>query len=75
MKASDVLILGAAAAAAFFIVRKAGGGAAATKVASGTKLVREWQGWKYYSDGTVIDQFGNYYYQGEKIFDSAWGAV
>lgn len=25
-------------------------------------------GWKYYSDGTAIDPYGNYYYQGEQIY-------
>lgn len=26
-------------------------------------------GWRYFSDGTAIDPQGNYYYQGEKIYD------
>lgn len=27
-------------------------------------------GWRYFSDGTAIDPLGNYYFQGQKIWDN-----
>ena len=71
MKISDILILAAAGAVAWVLLRNKGSGAAP----AGTTLVKEYDGWRYYSDGTVIDRYGSYYYQGEKVFDGTWGAV
>lgn len=35
-------------------------------------LLQSWDGWDYYSDGTVIDNTsGSYYYQGEKVWSPA----
>ena len=38
-------------------------------------LISTWNGWRYYDSGYAKDQFGNIYYQGEKIADAQWGAV
>lgn len=34
---------------------------------TGTQLIRIWEGWHYYSDGTVIGPDGEYYYQGQAV--------
>lgn len=82
MKRDDLMILGLALAAAFFILRRPAGAVAvvgarpvSSGAPSGATLVREWAGWKYYSDGTAIDPFGAYYKDGQKIWDPVFGAV
>ena len=80
-----LLMIAVAAAAAYFIASKT----ASTKTptaktntrtpvdprATGGTLVSEWNGWKYYSDGTAIDPFGAYYLRGVKVWDPIMGAV
>ncbi len=39
----------------------------------GATVVKQANGWTYYSDGTATDPFGSYYYQGQKVYDSVWG--
>ena len=35
----------------------------------GATLTNSWEGWDYFSDGTVIDNnSGDYYFQGEKVW-------
>jgi hypothetical protein len=88
MKSTDLLMLLAAAGAVFFVAKMASGqtpaassGTATARTGAGSvgsggaTLVQQWQGWKYYSDGTAIDPFGSYYYQGAKVWDSTWGTV
>lgn len=88
MKNDDFLmILGAAVGV--FLIAKASRAKAATKASSTAvksiganpadagfgNLISTWNGWRYYDSGYAKDQFGNIYYQGEKIADAQWGAV
>lgn len=70
MKTSDLLILAAAAGLAWWLISS---GSATAKVgagdtATGATLIREWAGWRYYSDGTVIGPDGSYYYRGDLVY-------
>jgi hypothetical protein len=62
MNKNDILIVAAAAAAVFllygFLDRKRGGTGAAADV---TTKILDWQGWQYFSDGTVIGPNDAYY--------------
>lgn len=41
----------------------------------GATLTQSYMGWDYYSDGTVIDPDGSYYYGGEKVWSPSAPAV
>lgn len=68
MKKEDIIVMGMAGLAVFllygFLNKKA---APVYANDYSTKLVTEWAGWKYYSDGTVIGPDGSYYLKGEKL--------
>lgn len=76
---TDMIALGLAALAVYFIVKPktAGGAPSATgnALASMTKEIfdaatgkRYDNGWRYFSDGTAIDPYGNYYQGGQLIW-------
>jgi len=74
MKNSYIWILGAAGVA-FYLLNKSGSATAAVKtLTDGTTeilntLGKQFEtGWRYFSDGTAIDAFGNYYKGGQKIW-------
>lgn len=73
MKTDDILLVGAAVLAAAWMLRRSV--PAAPGVAQGASLVREWLGWRYYDDGTVIDPFGAYWHNGVKVWDPITGAA
>lgn len=82
MNKNTLLIAAAALAAYFFATKFAGGAKPATKAtgtgavgSTGATLIQEWNGWKYYTDGTAIDPFGAYYLNGQKVWDPIMGAV
>lgn len=74
MKKSYLMIL-AAAGAAIYLINKSGSAPAAIKnLAAGTTEIlnsfgKQFEtGWRYFSDGTTIDPFGNYWKGGQKIW-------
>ena len=88
MKSDDLILILGAAIGVFLIAQasraKAGTVASAPKTSGGTpagsnagfgKVISTWNGWTYFDSGYAKDQFGNIYYQGEKIADAVWGAV
>lgn len=87
MKTEDLVMIVGAAVAVYVIARMvkpaAAGQGATTASGSGVvssdagfgKLITTWNGWRYYDTGYAKDQFGNIYFQGEKIADAVWGAV
>lgn len=58
-----------------YVLSKKGGGnfarftGAQAGAAGAPRLTAEWDGWKYYSDGTVIGPDGTYY-QGEQVWNA-----
>lgn len=70
MKTEDLILI-AAAAFAIWAFRQWKGGATTTDQSAnkyGATLVREWAGWKYYSDGTAIGPDGAYYLHGQLVY-------
>lgn len=76
MKSTDLLIVAAAAAVTYFVAgwlkkqkttttNPTAGAGPATEI----KVDGDTNGWTYYSDGTAIDPWGAYYYQGKKVYD------
>lgn len=75
MKNDDLIILGMAAVAVYLIVK---GGAKFATTTSGAGYVKEiannaapgqsGYGWRYFTDGTVIDTQGNYYVNGDLVW-------
>lgn len=71
MRKEDVMILGLAALVAWALVKKAAPAMAAGGGGSqGETLIMEWNGWRYYSGGTVIGPDGSYYAK-----DNSWYPV
>lgn len=91
MKISDLLLIGGAALAVFFVARKVSAAAPAGKASTssipsgGTSWSGEiannalpgdpGYGWRYFSDGTVIDNQGNYYSGGKMVWSPQTGAM
>lgn len=87
MKSDDLLMMMAAAVGVFLIANMskakaatpaAGvktGGTPANSNAGFGNVIMTWNGWTYFDSGYGKDQFGNIYYQGEKVADGIWGAV
>lgn len=81
MKSDMALVLAVAAVAGFALWKmqpaaakttsSGSNGANRSQPSGGTVIVSEYNGWKYYSDGTAIDPNGYYYYQGQL----AWSPV
>lgn len=68
----EFLLLAAAGVAAYFIVNKK----AAARVKAGVTEITNANGsgfsngWRYFSDGTSIDPAGNYYMQGQLVYQA-----
>lgn len=79
MKQTELIALGLAGLAVYFIVKSKGGGdagaglrAAATRTSEifdGSGKAYD-NGWRYFSDGTSIDPAGNYYQNGNLIWNN-----
>lgn len=63
------MIVGGMALAVYLLLSGKGGGGGST--AAGTTLVMDFDGWKYYSDGTVIGPDGSYYFKGDQVYQGA----
>lgn len=71
MKTEDLILIAAAAFAWWAYTQwKSSGTTGATTSTNkyGATLVREWAGWKYYSDGTAIGPDGAYYLHGQLVY-------
>ncbi|MRR51282.1 MAG: hypothetical protein EG825_10265 [Rhodocyclaceae bacterium] len=70
MHNKEILILAALGVGLFYLMNKAraGGVKGAAQTGTGTSFIREWQGWRYYTDGTVIGPDGTYYKDGNPIW-------
>lgn len=72
MKAEDLILLAAIAAGVFFVMKKAKAAPADPSKQpqyTNTKLIQETNGWRYYTDGTVIGPDGQYYQQDAQVYD------
>lgn len=74
MKKEYFYIVGAAAAALFMIKKTGSAKQAVAAIKSGVQEVlsatgKQFEtGWRYFTDGTAIDPFGNYWKGGQKIW-------
>lgn len=74
MKKEYLYIVGAAAAALFMIKKTGSAKQAVAAIKSGVQEVlsesgKQFEtGWRYFTDGTAIDPFGNYWKGGQKIW-------
>lgn len=74
MKKEYLYILGAAAAALYMIKKNGGNSQVITAIKNGVQEVlsatgKQFEtGWRYFTDGTSIDPFGNYWKGGQKIW-------
>lgn len=85
MKTEDLMLIMTAALGVFLIAQSSRAKAATTATTKPTgatpadqgfgALISTWNGWRYYDSGYAKDQFGNIYYQGEKVADAIMGAV
>lgn len=75
MNKNDLMLLASVAGGVYLLYKFLNGGldftGAIAPSTSGATLTREYNGWKYYSDGTVIGPDGTYYQGGVKIWSPA----
>lgn len=79
MKQSELITLGLAGLAVYFILKAKGGGDAGEGLRAAATRTSEIfasngqtfdNGWRYFSDGTSIDPAGNYYQNGNLIWNN-----
>lgn len=75
MKQSDVLIMAGAAVAVYLFYNYIDGKRQPqqgipkpVQQQDFATLFKQWQGWQYFSDGTVIGPDGCYFHNGEKVW-------
>lgn len=71
MKTDDLILIAAAGFAlwAFMQFKKTGTGTGTAQTNSyGAQLIKEYAGWKYYTDGTAIGPDGAYYMSGQLVW-------
>lgn len=76
MRSNDLIVLGLAALAAYAIVARANPNGRASVTTGGgasgyATLLQEWNGWRYFSDGTAISPEGAYY-QRDDYWNPVW---
>lgn len=69
MKTEDLILIAAGVAAAYVIWRTLR--PVATPAQPYATKITEYQGYDYFTDGTVIAPNGDYYYQGELLWRAA----
>lgn len=72
MNTNDILMAAAILAVVLIVSARANAAGSTTGTAPrnryGATLIREWAGWRYYSDGTVISPDGTYWHEGQLIY-------
>lgn len=69
MSKNDLMIMGVSGLAVFLLygfLSKKGAGSPTYANDYSTKLISQWAGWSYYTDGTVTGPDGSYYKNGVK---------
>lgn len=67
----EIMIVGGMALAVYLLLSGKGKALVSTAAADKTKLVMDFDGWKYYSDGTVIGPDASYYFKGDKVLQGS----